>query len=226
MKPITPSLRLLALAATAALLTACANPPRVDYAAFKASRPRSILVLPPVNNSPDVNATFSVLSQMTQPLAESGYYVLPVALVSETFKENGLSNAHDIHAVAPAKLREIFGADAALYVTVTRYGAAYTVFDSAAVVSANATLLDLASGQTLWQGAASASSSENNNNQGGLAGMLVAAVVKQIMHSVSDTSHPVAGVASQRLLSAGHPNGLLYGPRSPHYDKQFDKAAP
>jgi hypothetical protein len=29
----------------------------------------------------------------------------------------------------------------------------------------------------------------------------------------------MAGLASQRLLAAGRPNGLLFGPRSPNYGK-------
>ena len=40
----------------------------------------------------------------------------------ETFKYNGLTTPNDIAEVSPAKLREIFGADSALYMTVTRYG--------------------------------------------------------------------------------------------------------
>ena len=208
------------LACAAALLGGCATPPTFDYTAYRGSRPQSILVLPPVNNSPDVNATFSVLAQVTHPLAESGYYVMPVSLVAETFKQNGVTEPAEMHAIDRAKLREIFGADAALYLTVTKYGTTYMVFDSAAVVSASARLVDLKTGQELWSGSATASSSEqNNNNQGGLVGLLVTAVVKQIMHSVVDSSHPVAGVASQRLLSAGRPNGMLYGPHSPNYGK-------
>jgi hypothetical protein len=211
----------LLLACAAALLGGCATPPTFDYTAYKGSRPQSILVLPPVNNSPDVNATFSVLAQVTHPLAESGYYVMPVSLVAETFKQNGVTEPAEMHAIDRAKLHEIFGADAALYLTVTKYGTTYMVFDSAAVVSASARLVDLKTGQELWSGSATASSSEqNNNNQsGGLVGLLVTAVVKQIMHSVVDSSHPIAGIASQRLLTAGRPNGMLYGPRSAHYGK-------
>lgn len=208
----------IALATSALLLGGCAAPVKTDYTAFKASRPRSILVLPPLNHSPDVNATFSMLSQMTHPLAESGYYVMPVSLVSETFKQNGLTEAGDIHAVVPAKLREIFGADAALYVTVSRYGSSYTILKSEAVVSASARLVDLKSGDLLWSGQASASNNEGNNNSGGgLAGLLIQALVHQILNNVTDASHPVAGMTSQRLLRAGVPNGLLHGPRSPLY---------
>lgn len=208
----------LAVLASAVLLVACAAPKPYDYSAYKAARPKSILVLPPLNDTADVNATASVLAQTTRPLAESGYYVIPVTLMAEAFRQNGLGTAGEIHQVAPEKLREVFGADAALYIRITRYGATYTLLDSAAVVSAEARLVDLATGAVLWNGSASASSAEQNQRQqGGLLVALVTAVVKQIVNEVTDASHPVAGIASQRLLGAGRPNGLLFGPRSPRY---------
>jgi hypothetical protein len=48
---------------------------------------------------------------------------------------------------------------------------------------------------------------------------MVKAVVNQVIASVSDKGHTVAGVATQRLLTAGQPNGMLYGQRSPYYQK-------
>lgn len=212
-----PFKALLALFALV-LLAGCAPQKTVDYSAYKQARPRSILVLPPLNDSPDVKATYSMLSQVTFPLAEAGYYVLPVALVAETFRQNGLGTPADIHAVSPAKLQEIFGADAALYITVTQYGTSYMVLSSATVVTAGAKLVDLKTGATLWTGSASASSEEGSNNNGGLLGMLITAAVKQIISSAQeDAGYPIAGVTSQRLLSAGKPGALLYGPRSPKY---------
>lgn len=202
-----------------ALLAACAQPvKRADYTAFKNSRPRSILVLPPTNGTTDINATNSLLSQMTMPLAEAGYYVVPVAVMDETFRQNGLTTAADIQETSPAKLREIFGADAALYSNITEYGTVYRVLDSATVVAASAKLVDLTTGDVLWQGRARASSNEGNNNSGsGLIGMLVTAAIKQIANSLTDKGHDIAGVTSYRLLHGGPPDGLLYGPRSPKY---------
>ena len=59
------------------LLSGCAKQTPYDYAAFHESKPKSILVLPPVNQSPDVKASHSVLASTTLPLAEAGHYVLP-----------------------------------------------------------------------------------------------------------------------------------------------------
>ena len=204
----------------ALLATGCANQQKpFDYAEFKQARPASILVLPPLNSSQEVIAPYGMLSQSTLPLAESGYYVVPVALTEETFKQNGLTTAADIHEVPVAKLREIFGADAALYMEVKSYGTSYRVVNSTTVVTADAKLVDLRSGKVLWEGSASASSAEGQQNQNGLVGMLVSAVVNQIIGTMSDASYKIAGMTSQRLLWAGRANGMLYGPRSPMYQK-------
>lgn len=125
------------------LATGCATQKPFDYTAYKASRPRSIVVLPPLNSTTDVKASNSVLTYSTLPLAESGYYVFPVTLVAETFKENGLPLPADIHAAPVDKLRQIFGADAAMYINITRYGSVYQVVNSVTVVSADAKLVDL-----------------------------------------------------------------------------------
>ncbi len=205
--------------AAALLLGGCATRQAYDYSAFKEARPTSILVLPPLNTSPDIKATYSMMSQTTAPLAESGYYVFPVTLVDETFKQNGMTVAEDIHSVDSGKLRDIFGADAALYINVKQYGTSYVVITSETRVTAEAKLVDLRSGKTLWSGSATASSAEGDNNNGGLLGMLVKAVIRQIVETVSNQGHLIAGRTSARLLSAGMPNGILYGPRSPMYLK-------
>lgn len=201
------------------LATGCAKPVPYDYSAFKQSRPKSILVLPPVNSSPDVKAPYSMLAQMSFPLAESGYYVYPVAVANEAFRENGLSNPAEIHNVPFNKLQQIFGADAALYVDIKEYGTSFKLLSSEVAVMAEARLVDLKSGQILWSGSARASSAENNNNSsGGLAGLLVKAIIDQIANTLTDKGHTYAGITSQRLLTAGGGNGrLLYGPRSPKY---------
>ncbi len=207
------------------VVSGCAAPPQKGHAEFRSARPASILVLPPLNESPEVSATYSVYSQVTLPLAEAGYYVFPVALVDETFRQNGLTVAGDIHQLAPGKLREIFGADAVLYLTIKQYGTTYAVVASETRVTLAARLLDLRTQKELWSGAATASSNEGRGNSGGgLIGMLVMAAISQIIDTVTEKGHPVAGVAGQRLLGAGQPNGILYGPRSPKYLKDGDPA--
>lgn len=213
-------LKLAALFVPAVLIVGCATHSTTpyDYSAFEASNPHSILVLPPVNNSPDVTATFGVYAQVTHPLAEAGYYVLPVAVVNETFKQNGLTNATDIQNVDPKKLQQIFGADAALYMTVSQYGSTYNVISSVVTVAAEAKLVDLKTGALLWNNKVVVVDNGNQGNSGGgLAGALIKAAVTQILNSTLDKTYIVARTANERLLAGGQVNGLLYGPRSPNY---------
>lgn len=221
---LTSALQWAAALLALGLLGGCATPAQFDYSAFRESRPASILVLPPLNNTPDVGASYSMLSHTTLPLAESGYYVLPVTLVDETFRHNGLDTPGEIHQVDPAKLREIFGADAALYIEITQYGTTYAVIVSETRVTAAGRLVDLRDGRTLWTGSATASSEEGGNNSGGLAALLVKALLTQILDTVTNRGHAIAGITSQRLLAAGRPNGILYGPRSPLYLKDGSPA--
>ncbi|HBF70441.1 MAG TPA: hypothetical protein DDW75_01355, partial [Alteromonas australica] len=54
-----------------ALLSACVSlPPAHDYSAFKAANPASVIILPPINNTPEVIAPYSVMTQMATPIAE------------------------------------------------------------------------------------------------------------------------------------------------------------
>ncbi len=209
----------LCIILSALLLTGCAKPVGYDYTAFKQSRPKSILVLPPLNQSTDVKASYSMLSQVTYPLAEAGYYVLPVAVVDETFRQNGLTTPADIHSVSPAKLQQIFGADAVLYLNVKEYGTQYMVIASDTRVTADAKLVDLRTGAVLWAGTATASSNEGQASGAGVIGILVQAVVDQVANTMMERGHNIAGITSVRLLSAERYNGMLHGPRSPKYGK-------
>ncbi|HEY0923081.1 DUF799 domain-containing protein [Rheinheimera pacifica] len=209
----------LYLVGAVVVLTGCVSaPPAHDYSAFRSADPHSILVLPPINNSVEVVAPYSLMSQIAQPIAESGYYVFPVALVEQTFRNNGLTEATDIHAVPFDKIHEIFGADTGLYITIDKYGTNYVVLSSETIVTISATLVDLRSGVVLWQDSKSASSAENRGgNSGGLVGMLVEAAMNQILETITDRGFDIAAISTNRLLFAESHNGLLYGPRSPKY---------
>lgn len=213
--------RLFAMALLLGLGGCATKQPAMDYTAYKQSNPKSILVMQPINHSTEVVAPYAVLSNVTIPLAEAGYYVFPVALVEETFKNNGLTVAQDIHSVPPSKLHDIFGADAGLFIQIEQYGTSYAVLSSDTVVKVKAELKDLRTGQLLWQGSASAASSEQNSgsNSGGVVGMLVEAAVNQIVETLTDKGFEISDIATQRLLTPASPVGILYGPRSPLYGK-------
>ena len=203
-------LNLVCLGLLSIIVSGCATLPPKDYTEFHKSNPRSILVLRPLNETTDVGATYSLLTTTTQPLAELGYYILPVAMVDHYFKENGLTLAGEIHQVPIAKLRDVFGADAVMYITIQEFGSKYQLLASNTVVKAKANLVDCRNGVTIWAGNVQVVYSGQSG--------LIEAVVTQILNKVMDQAHGVAAMASGQLFTTPT-QGLPRGPHHPEYGK-------
>jgi len=200
----------------ASLAAACSAPPH-DYTAYLAHMPRSILVLPPVNDSLEVQASAAFLATVTRPLAERGYYVFPVAVVDTYLRRNGRPTPADMHAVEPGKLREVFGADAALYIHIVEWGTSYQVLQSVSRVVTDCRLVDLRTGTLLWSGRGAAAA-RSGDAGGGIVGALASAVVRQVASSLSDPCVDLACDANARLFGNGH-HGLLLGWRHPGFEE-------
>lgn len=199
------------IAATLPVIAGCATSEPRDYSLYREHMPASVLVLPPTNQSVEVNAGYSVMSSVTTPLAAAGYYVFPVAVVDTYFKENGLATAAEMHGAPLDKIRDVFGADAVLYLDVKQYGQDYKVLWSEAEVEIEAKLVDTKTGVTIWDGRASGSESSNDGNtDGGLLGLLATAALAQAIGTTADASHGLAVEANRRLILGS--DGLLLGP--------------
>lgn len=207
--------------AAAALLSGCATREKqsYDYTALKQSKPKSILVVMPQNNSVDVKADVSVLARATYPLAELGYYVYPVAVVDEMFKQNGVADGGEIASVPLKKIHQIFGADAVFYTSVNEYGTQYKVFDSITTVDVVGKLVDAKTGNVLWEGSKKISQGNNRGNEGLLVA-LISAAINQIIDTSKDRGYQVAAPAMGNLVVYGSNGGLLVGPRHPAYNTQ------
>jgi hypothetical protein len=182
-------------------LAGCATPKAYDYTAFRQHPPRSILVLPPLNQSTAVEGTYSYLSTVSMPLAERGYYVFPVAVIDQLMKENGLPTAGEMHEVAPAKLAEITGADAVLYIVLHKYGSKFLLVGTTTTVEVSARLVDARSGTLIWSGKALAQQSSNANS-GNLIADLIGAAITQIVNSKTDRGHEVSRMANAQLFGS------------------------
>lgn len=197
MTRLIPAMALAAAAALAGCATSKAIP--YDYTSFSARPPRSILVLPPLNQSTAVEGTYSYLSTVTEPLAERGYYVFPVAVVDQLMKENGLPTAGEMHEVSPAKIGEITGADAVLYIVLHQYGSRFLLLGTTTSVQVSARLVDTQSGTELWQGSALAQHSSSGNS-GNVFADLIGAAITQIVNSKTDPGHQVSRQANAQLF--------------------------
>jgi hypothetical protein len=117
------------------LLGGCVTPPEpADLTAFQSAAPRSILVVPSVNLSLDVDAPDYLLTTLPKPLAEKGYYVFPVNTTKFVLEQEGFYEGEQIHQQPPELLAKLFGADAVLFVTINRWDAQYAVISTTVTV--------------------------------------------------------------------------------------------
>lgn len=192
--------------------------PKYDYTNFQRHHPKSIVVLPPINESTAVEGTYGYLTTVTRPLAEKGYYVFPVAVVDNFMKENGLSGAFEMHQAPLSKIREIIGADAVLYVTLKEYGTKYIVVSSMTTVSAEAKLVDTNTGTVIWEGTASVA--HNSSGTGNPIADLIVAAVQQVVSTTTDHAHGVSAMVNAQMVHA-QDTGFLNGPYHPEFGEDL-----
>jgi hypothetical protein len=207
----------IALLSLVVLFAGCANrPPRYDYSQFRTEGPRSILVVPVINKSIDVNAPDYFLATIATPLAERGYYVFPVNMVKSVLADDGLSDANLVHAGDPRRLGELFGADAVMYISIERWDAKYVVLATTVTVELNYTLKSTHTGQVLWKNHQNVVY-QPQQNSGGIAGLVANAIAAAITKAAPNYM-PLARQANGGAVNVKG-TGLPAGP----YDGMFGK---
>lgn len=189
-----------------------------DYTSLRTEAPRSILVVPAINRSVEVNAPDYFLSTISKPLAERGYYVFPVHLVKRMMEDDGLGDANMVHAGDPQQLGKIFGSDAVMYITIERWDAQYIFFATTVTVELNYVLKSTSSGQTLWKNSQKlVYQPQNNNSGGGIAGLIAQAVSAAITKAAPNYV-PLAQQANLQAINTKG-QGLPAGPYIDMYKK-------
>ncbi len=170
---------------------------------------RSILIVPVVNRSHNVQAPDFFLSTISRPVAERGYYVFPVNLVKRVLEDDGLADADLVHAADTPRVAGLFGADSVLYVSIERWDARYALFETIITVEFNYVLKDGGTGEILWKMTKRIVHSNNNqsNNTGNpLADLIAQAVVAAVTKGAPDYV-PLARRANRQVIRS-----LPYGP--------------
>lgn len=200
-----------------ALLSGCAvQPAKNDLAAFYAHKPRSILVVPVLNDTTEISASPVFVSTITKPLAERGYYVFPVYLTDLVLRDFGLAEAGHIHQLATQRLFDLFGADAALFITIKDWSSKYIVLASTVVVEMDYELKDTRTGTTLWQ-----STQKVVQSSGGAAGGLIGMAIAAAINAMATDYQPLARQANNQAFIP--PKGLPAGPYHLEYGRDQEK---
>jgi hypothetical protein len=206
----------LAVSSVVAMAACAPVPVHSDYTAFRHADPHSILVVPVVNQSVDVDAPDYFLSTISRPLAERGYYVFPVNLTKRVMEDDGLGDADLVHAHDPTALGKMFGADSIMYITINRWDAKYAILATSVTVELSYVLKSGTTGETLWTYKQAMVYSPQAANAGNPIATLIAAAITAAIAKAKPNYVPLAQQANAISVNkAGQ--GLPAGP----YDKQY-----
>jgi hypothetical protein len=197
--------------ALAVLLTGCATQQaKTDLTAFNAAKPRSILVVPAVNKSLDVDAPNYLLTTLTVPLAEKGYYVFPVHTAKTVLEQEGFFDGDQVQKQLPEVLAKLFGADAVLFVTINRWDAQYAVFATTMTVDFDYRLV-YKDGTEIWKANKKMQYSPQQQNTGNPLANLIAAAVTAALERAKPNYLPLAQTANLQVLAV-EPTAIPNGP--------------
>jgi hypothetical protein len=194
----------------AVIISGCAVAPKQDLSAFAASAPKSILVVPTVNRSLDVDAPNYLLSTLPVPIAEKGFYVFPVNTVKLVLEQEGLYEGELVHKQPPAALAKTFGADAVLFVKINRWDAQYALVTTVVTVEFEYHLTNK-DGVEIWRATQRMQYSPQTSNAGHPLATIISAAVQAAITRAAPNYLPLTRQANQMVFVLG-PNAIPDGP--------------
>ncbi|MNS58145.1 putative lipoprotein [compost metagenome] len=212
--------------AGAALLTACVTAPAPkSYATYRTANPRSVLVVPALNSTVNVDAADYFVSTISRPVAERGYYVFPAHMVKRLLDDEGLSDAGLVHQADASQFGALFGCDSVMFVEIQKWESQYIVISTSTNVEFEYTLKSCRTGEVLWSNSQALSYSPQASSSGNpLADLLVQAIVSAIEKAKPN----YIPLTQQANLLATHVvgQGLPAGPYLPAQHQTDQKSYP
>ena len=180
-------------------------------------QPKSLLILPPMNESTDAEAKDYYMTTTEMPFALMGYYTFPTEMVSDIMKQEGIYDTELLYNMPLNKYSEYFGADAVLFTKIKKWDVSYMVIASKLTVSIEAKIVSTKTSEELWKYTGTVVVDlSGGNSGGGLAGLLVKVVAAAVNTAMADYVK-YAKVANNRIVYT-----LPVGPYNENYMKDQD----
>jgi hypothetical protein len=108
-----------------ALLSGCTTNKKITkstaYNGIYNEQPVSILIMPPINRSTNVEAKEYFHTTLNVPIINAGYYVIPPFLSMEILKKESAYDSELFLDIPLTKFAEVFGADLALFTIIHKW---------------------------------------------------------------------------------------------------------
>jgi hypothetical protein len=177
-------------------------------------KPRSLLIMPPINLSTAADAKDYYATTVEMPIAFQGYYTFPYELTTEILKQEGVYDSELVYDMPLTKFHEYFGADAVLFTKIVKWDTSYLVFASNLTVSIDAEIKSTKTSESLWKYNGTVVIDLSGGSGGGsMAGLIAGAIATAINTAAADYTK-YARQANGRFIGT-----IPVGPYHPLYMK-------
>lgn len=185
-----------------------------EFPGMYEEKPRSLFIMPPMNESTAADAKDYYATTIEIPLAFHGFYVFPYEITSDVLKQQGVYDAELLYNMPLNKFYDYFGADAVLYTRIKKWDVAYLVLASNLTVSIDAEIRSTRTSRVLWKYNGTVVVDLSGGDSGGsLAGLIAKAVATAINTAAADYT-TYAKQANGRFIGS-----MPYGYYHPGYLK-------
>ena len=171
------------------LFIGCAQKTKLDlFPKIYSESPKTILVLPPINQSTSTDATEYYSTTIAEPLSLTGYYVFPIEITKEVLKSEGIYDASLLKTIPMNKFREYFDVDAVLFTEIIEWDKSFYIVGGNVEVNIEFILKSTHSGEILWSynGNIEVDTSSDESEVSGIAGFLLEAAVTALQTAALD----------------------------------------
>jgi hypothetical protein len=120
---------------------------------YKDRAPRSIAVLPILNETVSLKAPEMFRPILLNKLSLKGYETPALAFIDGRLRDKDIREAGQVNTLTPQELGNLLGVDALLYAYVTEFSTTYLLAYASMTVGARFELKDAKTGEKLWESA-------------------------------------------------------------------------
>ncbi len=210
--------KLLYVLTLAVMAASCSTTTRLSqYPLMYEAKPTTILVMPPINNTSNVEAKDLLYTSISKPLAEAGYYVISPHLAMDVLKAESAYDSEMFVDAPLDKFKQFFGADAVIFSqidkwTKTGFGIDTKIRYFIKTTDNNEVIFDRTCDLHL-------DLSQNTVSGGGVLGALINLASTAVVTATTD--HIVAARAANNYIF----NDIPRGKYSPMFEKDQNVAA-
>lgn len=117
--------RILYIAILCCMMTSCGLFNSVtrgsQYAKMYEEKPVTLLVMPPINNTTNVEAKDLLYTSISRPLVEAGYYVISPLLAMDVLKAESAYDSEMFFEAPLTAFQKYFGADAVVFSVIDKW---------------------------------------------------------------------------------------------------------